>query len=248
MNYYYNKEKLNENVFIVENGLIQLGYIVVDGPVRITDSCYSDVSSSHWTVLSIPDLSPGLYNVTLLKANYSCAAIILTKICFEMNAYYDFWFDILANLSKKAWNKEESSEPFEDGYIFKNIGTACVDSGQLGIFDEKMLLREFELWNKEKEKDEKLPIKERKFHVGEERFYDVCCQLTTSSVGAGIYINPEEENINRYEKIKKPRGVISSSGYGDGSYPVYKILEKNSVFDHNTLEKCVGLILNFGVI
>ena len=48
---------------------------------------------------------------------------------------------------------------------------------------------------------------EEKDHTGRDTFYDECCSITLAKGNAGI--------------LRNGKGVVSSSGYGDGSYELY---------------------------
>lgn len=80
--------------------------------------------------------------------------------------------------------------------------TICVDSGQAGIFDS----------NKFKDDDSVAGLSRvhNKIICENEPFYSICCDRTLSDKQWGTI----------------PNGCVSSSGYGDGCYPV-SILKDN---------------------
>lgn len=75
-----------------------------------------------------------------------------------------------------------------------------VDSGQAGFYD------------RDSYRKDRLITEEPTFTAGHEGdgdlWYDACCELTLSEESAGIIAGT---------------GVVSSSGYGDGSYPLFQI-------------------------
>lgn len=80
----------------------------------------------------------------------------------------------------------------------RNVGFAGVDSGQMGIYDKAH-------FNNPKSVEGELT----KFEFGEHAdWYLMCCNRTLGEVGAGLI----------------PHGVVSSSGWGDGSYQVQAAL------------------------
>ena len=84
-----------------------------------------------------------------------------------------------------------------------------VDSGQMSIFDSKFYLDDSEAkgakpgWMEPSEGEE-----------GYSPFYSACCNLTC------------DENSKDLHGGVLPHGVVASSGYGDGSYPVF--VKKNA--------------------
>lgn len=93
----------------------------------------------------------------------------------------------------------------------KEIGRIGVDAGQAGIFDSEIY------------PDNDDP---QCYMDGDPKgFYDLCCNITcnalpnqkTKSWGL-VYSFRTEDNIPEPKNI---RGVVSSSGFGDSTYPVY---------------------------
>jgi hypothetical protein len=98
------------------------------------------------------------------------------------------------------------------------IDTIGVDSGQAGFFDSKLYpLGEREWINDPKDEGSK--------------FYTECCNLTTET---------------QFGALASKQGVVSSSGYGDGSYSVYEVRNKKN----NELIACMVLFTSpedFGI-
>jgi hypothetical protein len=82
-----------------------------------------------------------------------------------------------------------------------------VDSGQCGIFDDTIY-----------------PMDKQSLgeHEDENTFYGECCKLTLSDAKSGI--------------LKSRRGVVSSSGFGDGVYNLLCLRRKG---------ECVALMIDF---
>jgi hypothetical protein len=72
------------------------------------------------------------------------------------------------------------------------VGEIGVDSGQAGIFDDSIYPEKEEPKGKWDDEDS---------------FYGECCKLTLSNAQGGI--------------LKNEKGVVSSSGYGDGRYELF---------------------------
>lgn len=89
------------------------------------------------------------------------------------------------------------------------IGTIGVDSGQAGVFD-------INSWGKDSEVQGDVNT-----HYGQSKWYSYCCDLTLSSQSAGVLT----------------RGAVSSSGYGDGSYGCYALVDNDG--------KTVGIVIDF---
>lgn len=84
--------------------------------------------------------------------------------------------------------------PKKIGWV--RFGSVCVDSGQVGIFDADLFGSESAVMDKPK--------------VIQDSFFGACCYLTFD----------EDNNENRYGGCFE-FGAVSSSGYGDGIYPIY---------------------------
>lgn len=89
------------------------------------------------------------------------------------------------------------------GGKWSRMSDVGVDSGQMGIFDSKF-------YRKDSERgtiplpDFCTPKRLKEEGPGEE-FYGACCTLTMNTFSAGTL----------------PHGAVSSSGWGDGLYPLY---------------------------
>ena len=97
----------------------------------------------------------------------------------------------------------KSSEA-KDGGEWTKLRTACVDSGQMSIFD-------FDFFKKESEGKGKCS-KSWQYMEDEDdgAFYGACCSLTCGeSNGVGMHGGVLEH------------GAVSSTGWGDGCYPVF---------------------------
>lgn len=92
-------------------------------------------------------------------------------------------------------------------YIFKSTKCECiqdklaVDSGQMGIFDVEYF------------RDDTLVSKDVKFKKPGDKWYTMCCDTTTTNLGASTI----------------PFGVVSNSGYGDGVYDCFVMKKDNLV-------------------
>lgn len=86
---------------------------------------------------------------------------------------------------------------------YKELTGTGVDSGQMGIFDYNAFVDASE---------------EEKIFGDPENFYGKCCEITLKKSQAGIV----------YDK-NTTIGVVSSSGWGDGYYPIYIAKENNQV-------------------
>lgn len=92
-----------------------------------------------------------------------------------------------------------------------------VDSGQLGIFDSNGYFNDEYAQSVLSEIEGEFGMNDRPGDI----WYDKMCALTISDEGWGSY----------------SEGVVSSSGYGDGSYPLY--------LSRNNDGKVVGFVVDF---
>ena len=82
--------------------------------------------------------------------------------------------------------------------IKEDYSSACVDSGQLGIFDLQHFKDDNDVQNNKLSSHISVTDKG-------DKWYSMCCEKTCNTkLHAGII----------------PNGVVSSSGYGDGIYPI----------------------------
>jgi len=149
--------------------------------------------------------------------------VIVSDPCYEL----DIWcLGKLSNVRKGKWEAHilvsdegawgnrvaelvaECVEPGETGILlgwepqeFK-VG---VDSGQAGIFDREHYRDDSVVKGVSRKADETIRP--------EEPWYSICCDRTLSEPGAGIV----------------PFGVVSSSGFGDGSYRCYLMKTREGI-------------------
>jgi hypothetical protein len=94
------------------------------------------------------------------------------------------------------------------------VGEIGVDSGQAGIFDDSIYPEKEEYKGK---------------YDDEDSFYGECCKLTLSDTQGGI--------------LKNEKGVVSSSGCGDGRYELFCQCRKNYrialMIDFTLVDVCV---------
>lgn len=99
------------------------------------------------------------------------------------------------------WERVRSIEiSLESGNDYIYINELTVDSGQMGIFEAKSYL------------NDSIGEVTDEMEIGDTPFYKICCHTTLSEQQCGIVKN----------------GLVSSSGYGDGSYPVYAKYNKDN--------------------
>ena len=102
-------------------------------------------------------------------------------------------------------DEEETEETDERPYGFVKIGSFGVDSGQVMITDP-CYVKDFVGDDKEDFNED--TIKKMQESGKFEYSYNGACAVTLGNPGAGT--------IGKYDA-----GVVSSTGYGDGCYPVY---------------------------
>lgn len=143
-------------------GVLQL----LSGSVRATDPCYQRDSWCSQTFAAVP----GIWLAQCLTGPTN-------------------WYHRVKALRIRHPSVAESI--FEDGARFSKVGTAGVDSGQCGFFD-----------------DTAYPTVSSEFEHEDGTFYKGCCDLTLNrrAPGGGV--------------IGAKYGVVSASGFGDGSYSV----------------------------
>lgn len=126
----------------------------------------------------------------------------------------DGWGNRVSTLS--CVHKDYIERQLELSWV-EHSGTIGVDSGQAGIFS-------MESYRKDKYVED-LP----KYNFGDmfpstneegEQWYGHCCHLTLGDESWGVY----------------DEGVVSSSGVGDGSYPLFVLMDG---------EKTVGFLIDF---
>lgn len=112
----------------------------------------------------------------------------------------------------------------------EEVGECGVDSGQLGIFNISKFKKKVSETEFKKSLKKKFPYEDwkRQYNPNDndkDSFYKCCCNHTLNKSGVGIINNV---------------GVVSSSGHGDGSYPVYLI---QAITEEG--KKTVGLYIQF---
>lgn len=91
-------------------------------------------------------------------------------------------------------------EPKETDFVIEETADIGVDSGQAGFFD-------FEGYKTGKENDDRLEAEGQNAFGVNGSFYNTCCNVTLGDQQSGTV----------------PQGFVSSSGYGDGSYPLHVV-------------------------
>lgn len=152
----------------------------------------------------------GMFEVTSGK-------VIVSDPCYELNLG-DRCQGVLENVKTGLWKahvekghdmgwgicceelvaKHSDIDSVRDMNIIPASFTVCVDSGQAGIFDASVYRN-----------DE--TVQKSSSFIPDEPWYSSCCDQTLSDQQAGI--------ING--------GVVSSSGYGDGSYEAWYAMDTN---------------------
>lgn len=142
---------------------------LVSGTIRATDPCYQ---KDTWCALTFASL-PGTWVAECLTGPTD-------------------WHHRVKELLIR--HESAPAAIFSDRAGFIKVGSAGVDSGQCGFFDEN-----------------RYPTDKEEFEYEEGRFYGDCCSLTLDkqSPGGGV--------------IPQGFGAVTSSGFGDGSYPVFTL-------------------------
>jgi hypothetical protein len=145
--------------------------------------------------------------------------VIISDPCYEKGVWCQGKLD---NVKTGTWNavvKEEDSRIAQLIAYHSDISdidslnrkwkrqsfSICVDSGQAGFFQEDKFrngatsLDLPDYFNNDEEAE------------NEERWYGVCCNITLSRQMAGVLEG----------------GVVATSGYGDGCYTLYTVVDKN---------------------
>ena len=88
--------------------------------------------------------------------------------------------------------------------LWENYGSLGVDSGQMSVFDDPYYGWDFTYSKSRSE--------------AKDDFYKACCRITSSPLGISIYYAGE-----------KAVGVVTSSGCGDGLYPLSVVIEQDKI-------------------
>lgn len=177
------------NKFIGE--LTELGTFELTGTVlRVSDPCYDrDV----WCSETLENCKPGTWETVVFKrdeGDWGNRIVILIARHEESSVTLDAFREV-ASGKDKTWREC----PFN----------VAVDSGQAGIFDE-FHYQDDSIFDE---------IPEAQSRIGADVWYRHCCDITLSSLGAGVL----------------PYGVVSSSGFGDGVYLAYHHTDKEGKTD-----------------
>jgi hypothetical protein len=123
------------------------------------------------------------------------------------------WNAVIEKMDDGDWGVRVSSllaytgrEPDAKDFELQEGSLVAVDSGQAGIFDINVYR------NDDFAKPTQFLSESRQEEDGE-KWYSSCCDATMSSDDAGVIIG----------------GVVSSSGYGDGSYELFTVTKEDKV-------------------
>lgn len=148
----------------------EIGTIQLNNKVIVSDPCYN---TDTWCTVRFNTVLPGTY---------------ICKVRFYNNTTW-------GKRVKELFIVHESLKDRHRSLRYEYAGNACVDSGQMGIFD-------YDYFEKVNENEET-----------KDRWYNEICK-TTLKYDYGIF-----DNLS----------VVSSSGYGDGSYQVFANWSKNDI-------------------
>lgn len=152
--------------------------------VIVSDPCYK---LGTWCQGKLDNVKPGTWEAVVMEdESYGIFGIITELIAYHKDAVGD-----ISYLEGK-WEEQ----PFSIG----------VDSGQAGFFQKSVYQ------NNNTSLDYPDYFRGEPEYEGS-RWYGVCCDVTLSSVGAGVIEG----------------GVVSSSGHGDGCYTLYTVEEDGEV-------------------
>ncbi len=161
---------------------IDLGeFDITSGTVIVSDPCYS---LGTWCQGKLENVKKGKWMAFCHKADIE---------------HWGNRVTVLTAMHKDLYISKDGTE-IEMIPLNFNIG---VDSGQCGIFDIDVFKNNnavFHVDNPDKQKD---------LGFEDEPWYEQCCHITLSDLGAGVV----------------PGGTVSSSGFGDGSYTCYVAYE-----------------------
>ena len=146
----------------------------------------------------------------------SSGAIMASDPCYDTtvwcaskieNVKNGTWVSCIVYSNEGAWGKRVSDliATHEDVHKihmtqWEKIDSCGVDSGQFGFFDYKYFV------DHESERE-----------WGAPGFYNECCEAT------------HDESKGFGGNVIGNAGVVSASGYGDGSYPVYVLKDKDGL-------------------
>lgn len=165
--------------------LVQMQYLgdwsCSNNTLLVSDPCYnkpSDTNKLFQLNIIISNVVNGKWKAYILKKEYSNCGQRIHTLLTHIN----------------------SVDSFDSFNNFKKIGSAAVDSGQLGIFDI-----------------DHYPNDDTGDFGDNSTFYGKCCNQTLSDIGAGIVKSYDSDCI----------GVVASSGIGDGFYGIYVHYDKD---------------------
>ena len=177
------------------SGAINLGTFELTTPVmRVSDPCYE---KDTWCAGEVDNCRPGTWEAATMKLDQglwgvrnASIAVRFSESSTTFEDIFESWEDGRVEAKMDGWD----ICPFEVG----------VDSGQAGFFDDA------------KYHDNSIfdgrPAPKHNFG---DRWYNECCDMTLTPVGAGII----------------PFGAVTSSGYGDGGYSAYKHTNAEGIVD-----------------
>jgi hypothetical protein len=170
-------------------------FIVKSGKLRISDPCYT---KDTWCAGTLDNVMNGYWDWDFERKEIESWGHRITSLyAYIVKSNEDLNYHIVGKGSiPSIVSKWKEIDQFNEN-IYQTQRDAKwedtdidvgVDSGQAGIFDE-----------------EKYP------EIGSEdkEFYDNCCDVTLNMPNAGLVKRDDDENLF---------GIVSSSGFGDGSY------------------------------
>lgn len=182
-----------------------VGYFTVEsGKIYVSDPCYDYCEPGDDLVCHIPDAAEGVWRAFVREEDQGCRVGEL--LCFSAERLYTRNTDGLERMAEGNWER-----------VAKGIG---VDSGQVLVCDHA----DYPRGDREREGGE----------FNKDKFYDECCHATMGGdLTERVMKRAQEHNVRVSDEhpgaaIVRGLGVCSSSGYGDGSYPVY-VLRKDGV-------------------
>lgn len=177
-------------------------FVTPSKKIIISDPCYDKPSLNSLKSSTLKSIfNPDL---TCIQEHYD---VDQTKSVFNVN--YEKWFSYVEKdhrtISKLGIYKEPNIINTEK---FKHSTCMCVDSGQMCMWDFDSFSN-----NNSLSKEEIDSLNSFSYMLEHEIWYRLCCKLSISEGRAGV---------SKY-------GVISSSGYGDGFYPLYILKESDDI-------------------
>jgi hypothetical protein len=173
-------------------GSIQL----TSGKVVVSDPCYE---RGTWCMGGLSDVLPGTWETAIVHSP-ACPADVTDIIArWEYNRVHEL---MAAHTDHQELISAGAANDYSQWEVADfHVG---VDSGQAGIFDDTFYRNDGVLEESDKPKDEMW--KNRSERLGD-AFYGGCCERTCCG-----------DSGDRKYAGTLSRGVVSSSGYGDGGY------------------------------